>query len=68
MKELLYIHTLDGYPAQFDGFQVAHIGKKPIVPVDMRAIEKERKTSIQNRKDNKMVVDTVYGQFAVRLP
>ena len=68
----VYIHTLDGRPAMFDGYQVcyaAHYGRANDVALSLRQIRREQAASTRNRLADGLSDDLEYGyrRYAVDL-
>lgn len=54
MSKTYYLHTLDGAPAWFDGFQVCFAvsyGRAAKLAASLRQIQREQRASISNRED-----------------
>jgi hypothetical protein len=59
-----YLHTLDGKPATFDGFQIcfaSRYGKPNLMAESLDQIRREQKISIKNRQERGYSDDFKYG-------
>jgi hypothetical protein len=61
-----YLHTLDGKPATFDGFQIcfaSRFGKPNKLADSLKQIKKERAISIKNREERGYPINFKYGHL-----
>ena len=65
MKTKYYIHTIDGKPATFDGWQIcfaSHYGHPNIVRTSLKQIREDQIATAENRKASGLEDDpTRYG-------
>ena len=71
MARTLYLHTIDGHPGAFDGYQVCYIGhgrKAWAEPcVSLRQIRKQQAMSRANRIRDGLRDDSKYDYVKVRV-
>ena len=61
-----YLHTIDGRPATFDGYQICYAttnGKANDLADSLNQIRKEQRITIENRKLDGFDVVGEYGYF-----
>ncbi len=67
MRSTGYIHTIEGKPATFDGYQICYAvfhGKPNVIRETLAQIKRDRETTKRNRIKDGFDVDlTKYGHF-----